>query len=124
MKKSLRVAVTGSRHAIAAPDQNRNPRHGRLINRHQRTGAGPDGPGTLCGAANEKSGIVHEVHHGNVERVAKIDQANHLVACGSVRSAAAVPRIVCDDSYRIAVQPREPGRSTTGSRHDRNDGKH
>ena len=80
-----------------------------MIDGDQRACAGADRSRALRRAADQKSRIVDEIHHRNVERVADIDQANHFVARRSVGRAAAVARIVRDHAHRIAVQSREPG---------------
>ena len=107
--QSLRVSVPRARDAVAAADQNRDPRHGRLIHRDQGARSRANRTRALGRGADQKSGIVDEIHHRNVKRIAKIDQPDHLVARRRVGRAAALPGIVGDHAHGITVEPRQPG---------------
>ena len=51
----LRVAVTRARYSVAAANQDRDPRHGRLIDRDQRARTGANGSRALRRAADQKT---------------------------------------------------------------------
>jgi len=99
--------VRGAGDAEDATDDDRHPRHARLVDRRERTGAVADRACPLRRRADQEARLVDEVHARHVERVAEVDETGHLLRRRPVEPAAAMERIAREDADREAVEPRE-----------------
>ena len=79
-----------------------------MVDGDQGACTGANCAGAFSGASDQEAGVVDEVHYRNVERVADVDQPDHLVASGGVGRAAAVARVVGHDADRVAIEARKP----------------
>ena len=100
-------AVARARDAEHAPHDDRAPRHARLVDRGERAHAVADRAALLGLDADLEARVVDEVHDRQVERVAEVDEADHLLRRVGVDRAAALARIVREHADRDAVEPRE-----------------
>ncbi len=102
------VGVRSAGHPEGAPNDNREPRHARLEHRRHRPRALADGGGLLPRGSDYEPGLIEEVHRRDMEGVAEVDEARHLLAPVGRQPAAVVVRVVGDDPHRVPIEPREP----------------
>src|ERR1044072_4235422 len=96
-----------SRDTKDAPQDDRDPRHRRLIDRGHCATAIARGPCAFSRSADQEAGLVYEIDYGQVKRIAEIDESSHLLASRRIQSAAALLRIVRHHSDRVTIKPRK-----------------
>ena len=96
-------------HPVDLAHEDRHPGHRRLVNGVERAGAAADRAGALGLGADHEAGLVDEVHDGQVELVAEVDEAGELLGGVRGQPAAVVLRIGGEHADGPARQPREAG---------------
>ena len=95
--------MAGAGHSECLAHDDRAPRVRCLVYRGERPDTLADRPLLFGAGTHEEARVVDEVHEGQAERVAKIDEARHLFGGGGVNCARVKRRVVGHHPDRDAI---------------------